>query len=178
MRSDVMGRMADLPVRVPQAVRNRLKVAAAKRGERLEDLVGGLVEQFLTEIEPKPPKLTDMLQRLRSIREALQSRGVASLWVSASIARGDARPDSDVDVTIELAPDATPSLLEIGHIKDEVEAALGSSRGPRKALDNDVQSGGLGRTRHGSSVLMPRSPEERLQDIHDAATDLRETMRP
>jgi predicted nucleotidyltransferase len=105
-------------------VRNRLKAAAAQRGERLQDLVAGLVEQFLTEIERKPPELADVLQRLRSIQGPLQSHGVASLWVFGSVARGDARPDSDVDITIEFASDATPSLFEIGHIKDEVKAAL------------------------------------------------------
>lgn len=120
-----MEAMAYLSVRVPEGVRNRLKAAAAQRGERLQDLVGGLVEQFLTEIERKPPDLADVLQRLRSIQGSLQSRGVASLWVFGSVARGDARPDSDVDVTIEFAHEATPSLFEIGHIKEEVEAALG-----------------------------------------------------
>lgn len=117
--------MAYLSVRVPEGVRNRLKAAAAQRGERLQDLVGGLVEQFLTEVERKPPELADVLQRLHLIQGSLQAQGVASLWVFGSVARGDARPDSDVDVTIEFAPDAAPSLFEIGHIKDEVEAALG-----------------------------------------------------
>lgn len=37
---------------------------------------------------------------------------------------GDARPDGDVDVTIEFVPDATQSLFEIGHIKGKVEQLL------------------------------------------------------
>ena len=120
-----MDGMAYLSVRVPEGVRNRLKAAAAQRGERLQDLVGGLVEQFLAEIERRPPALADVLRQLRSIQGSLQSRGVASLWVFGSVARGDARPDSDVDLTIEFASGATPSLFELAHIKDEAEAALG-----------------------------------------------------
>ena len=45
--------------------------------------------------------------------------------VFGSVARGDARPDSDVDLAIEFAPGAKPSLFEIAHIKDEAEAVLG-----------------------------------------------------
>ena len=117
--------MAYLPVRVSEEVRNRLKAAAARRGERLQDLVGGLVEQFLAEIERKPPELADVLQRLRSVQGSLRSRGVLSLWVFGSVARGDARPDSDVDLAIEFAPAARPSLFELAQIKDEAEAILG-----------------------------------------------------
>lgn len=119
--------MAYLSVRVPEDVRNRLKAAAATRGERLQDLVGGLVERFLAETERRPPELADVLQRLRSIQGSLRARGVMSLWVFGSVARGDARPDSDVDLAIEFAPDAMPSLFEIAHIRDDAQAAIGRS---------------------------------------------------
>jgi hypothetical protein len=40
---------AFLSVRLPQATRDRLKVAAAARGETMQGLVGSLVERFLAE---------------------------------------------------------------------------------------------------------------------------------
>src|SRR5260370_42582604 len=43
--------MAYLSVRVPEEVRNRVKAIAAERGEKLQDLVGGLIERFLEEAE-------------------------------------------------------------------------------------------------------------------------------
>jgi len=117
--------MAFLSVRVPEEVRNRVKAVAAARGEKLQDLVAGLIERFLVEAERKPPELADVLRRLRSLETSLRSQGVASLWVFGSVARGDARPDSDVDLALQFAPDATPSLFDIGRIKDEVETVLG-----------------------------------------------------
>jgi predicted nucleotidyltransferase len=120
-----MDRMAFLSVRVPEEVRNRVKAVAAARGEKLQDLVAGLIERFLVEAERKPPELADVLRRLRSLETSLRSQGVASLWVFGSVARGDARPDSDVDLALQFAPDATPSLFDIGRIKDEVETVLG-----------------------------------------------------
>ena len=91
-----------------------------------------------------------------------------------SVARGNARPDSDVDLTLEFAQDANPSLFEIGRIKEAAEAALGRpvDIGERSAMTPRVASS----AGHGPAqgVLMPGSTEERLEDIRDAATDLRD----
>ena len=42
-----------------------------------------------------------------------------------SVARGDARLDSDVDVAVDFTPGTEVSLFEIVRIKEELEAALG-----------------------------------------------------
>jgi predicted nucleotidyltransferase len=42
---------------------------------------------------------------------------VAALWVVGSVARGDAKPDSNVDLAIDFAPGAEVSLLDIAHLK-------------------------------------------------------------
>ncbi len=55
---------AFLSVRLPQATRDRLKVAAAARGETMQGLVGSLVERFLAE-EPRAPDLATVLGTLR-----------------------------------------------------------------------------------------------------------------
>jgi predicted nucleotidyltransferase len=117
--------MAFLSVRVPKDVRNRVKAIAASRGENLQDLVGSLIDRFLEEAERRPPALSDVLRRLRDLEQALRSKGVANLWIFGSVARGDARPDSDVDLMLAFAPEAEPSLFEIARIKEMLEEALG-----------------------------------------------------
>jgi predicted nucleotidyltransferase len=116
---------AFLSVRVPESVRNRVKAVAAQRGERVQDLVGGLIERFLEEAERQPPQLADVLQRLRALETPLRARGVTALWVFGSVARGDGRPDSDVDLAIDFAPATKSSLFQIVRLKEEIEAALG-----------------------------------------------------
>lgn len=120
-----MGVTAFLSVRIPEDVRNRLKIIADQRGEALQDLVGGLLERFLEDAERKPPELTDVLRRLRAMEPSLRSRGVQSLWVFGSVVRGDARPDSDVDLALEFAPDAKASLFDLAHIREDAAAVLG-----------------------------------------------------
>jgi predicted nucleotidyltransferase len=116
---------AFLSVRVLESVRNRVKAVAAQRGERVQDLVGGLIERFFEEAERRPPQLADVLGRLRLLETKLRARGIDALWVFGSVARGDARPDSDVDLAIDFRPDTRASLFEIVRLKEEIEQALG-----------------------------------------------------
>ena len=118
--------MAFLSIRVPDEVRNRVKAVAAARGENLQDLIGTLLERFLEEAERKPPELADVLRRLRTIEASLRSRGVASLWVFGSVARGEARPDSDVDVLVEFEAGKTPGMAFF-LLPQELEPIFGRS---------------------------------------------------
>jgi predicted nucleotidyltransferase len=102
-----------------------VKAVAAQRGERVQDLVGGLIERFLEDAERQPPQLADILGRLRALEPTPRDRCIAAVWVFGSVARGDARPDSDVDVAIDFAPNSKISLFDIIRLKEELEAALG-----------------------------------------------------
>jgi predicted nucleotidyltransferase len=135
-----MGGTAFLSVRVPESVRNRVKAVAAQRGERVQDLVGGLIGRFLEEAERRPPQLADVLGRLRVLETKLRTRGIDALWVFGSVARGDARPDSDVDLAIDFSPDTTASLFEIVRLKEEIEQVLGRpvDIGERSAMNARV----------------------------------------
>ena len=42
-----------------------------------------------------------------------------------SVARGDARPDSDIDLLIDFAPEAEPSLLTLSGLHLDLADALG-----------------------------------------------------
>jgi len=60
-------------------------------------------------------------------RAELTELGVQSLYVFGSTARGEAGPDSDVDLLVELNPGRRISLLGFAHIKGELEDMLGCS---------------------------------------------------
>jgi predicted nucleotidyltransferase len=117
--------MAFLSIRVPDDVRNRVKAIAASRGEELQDLVGSLIERFLEEADRRPPRLADVLPSLREREPDLRAKGVIALWVFGSVARGDATPDSDIDLLIDFAPEAKPSLLTLSGLQLDLADALG-----------------------------------------------------
>jgi predicted nucleotidyltransferase len=121
-----MDRTAFLSVRLPPGVRNRVKAAAAARGQTVQDLVGGLVEHFLAEQDRKPPALTAVLARLREHEADLRRRGIARLWIFGSVARGEARPDSDIDLVAELDPAARLSLTGFASLRADLADLLGA----------------------------------------------------
>jgi predicted nucleotidyltransferase len=46
----------------------------------------------------------DVIDRLRATKPDLKARGVTQAALFGSLARGDARPDSDMDIMVEIDP--------------------------------------------------------------------------
>ena len=69
----------------------------------------------------------EAIRRLKACEPALRIRGVAHLSLFGSVARGDPRPDSDLDVLIDLSPEAEPrfSLLDQAGIHVLLSDAFG-----------------------------------------------------
>lgn len=68
------------------------------------------------------PRREEILEVLRHHKEELANRyGVTKLGVFGSVARDEAREESDVDVVVTLRQ---PNLFMMVHIKDALEAAL------------------------------------------------------
>lgn len=71
----------------------------------------------------------DVLERLgvsqQELAELATRHKLVRIEVFGSAARGELRPDSDVDVMITFSPDARPSLYTLVDIKDELSARFG-----------------------------------------------------
>ena len=76
----------------------------------------------------------DIIARLRENEAALRSLGVAHAALFGSRARGDARPDSDTDIMIEIDPAAPVGVHEYVGIKDYI---AGLFDGPVDVVDRE-----------------------------------------
>jgi uncharacterized protein len=66
-----------------------------------------------------------ILQALAERRAELQSRGVRSLAVFGSVARGDYRSGSDLDLLVEFDPAAHVTLFDVMRLQDALEGLTG-----------------------------------------------------
>jgi uncharacterized protein len=64
----------------------------------------------------------DILDRLRENETALRARGVTHAALFGSRARGDNRPDSDIDIMIEIAPDVVQDVYDYVRLKNFIAA--------------------------------------------------------
>jgi predicted nucleotidyltransferase len=55
-------------------------------------------------------------------------RHIRRLWLFGSTLKGDARPDSDIDLLVEFSRAAKPSLLDLADIEQELSGLLGGRR--------------------------------------------------
>ena len=69
--------------------------------------------------------LQDVLGKLRAHEEELRRRGIRHAAVFGSVARGEARLDSDIDVLVELDPAHPMGVFEYARLKLYVDELLG-----------------------------------------------------
>src|SRR5436190_7082119 len=72
-------------------------------------------------------KTEDALLILRRNERDLRARGVRRAALFGSVARGDNRPGSDIDIMIEVAPDADIGLFEYVEIKEYIASLFDGS---------------------------------------------------
>ena len=60
----------------------------------------------------------DIIDRLRENERALRARGVVHAALFGSRARGDDRPDSDIDIMIDIEPEAVQDIYTYVGLKD------------------------------------------------------------
>ena len=77
---------------------------------------------------------SEAIETLRRSEHALRGRGVKHAAVFGSVARGDHRPDSDIDVMIEIDPDARITVFEYVDLKEYI---AGLFDGPVDVVNRD-----------------------------------------
>ncbi|HLK81871.1 MAG TPA: nucleotidyltransferase domain-containing protein [Xanthobacteraceae bacterium] len=77
----------------------------------------------------------EILDRLRENEAALRARGVTHVALFGSRARGDNRPDSDIDLMVEIAPEIVQDIYDYVRLKSFVAALF---PGPVDVVDRNA----------------------------------------
>ena len=72
----------------------------------------------------EPPLKSEIRAELAAMEEALRKEGVTALALFGSVVRGEAQADSDIDVLIEVDPEADFGLLDLSRVQHLIEDRL------------------------------------------------------
>jgi predicted nucleotidyltransferase len=121
-------------------MRERLRQLARRQGRSMQTVLEELCGRAL-EGEVDTPTLAGVIQRLRHHQGELEQLGVRQIFVYGSVARGDARAWSDVDLFADLADEERWNIIRWGHVLHRLEEILGRrvDFAARRSLPEDVR---------------------------------------
>jgi predicted nucleotidyltransferase len=63
-------------------------------------------------------KRNEIIEKLKAREADLRAQGVAHAALFGSVARGEQRPDSDIDIMVELDPEIVVTIFDYVGVKD------------------------------------------------------------
>jgi uncharacterized protein len=69
---------------------------------------------------------SETISTLKQLESSLRKQGVSALYLFGSLARGEAGPDSDIDLAFDITPGVKFSLFDQARIVCDLTEALGT----------------------------------------------------
>ncbi len=113
---------------VQSATRDRLSRLKRRLGvASIDEAIVGLLDDQaeLTMRRASDALLRTIALKRPALRDLCAKHGITRLAVFGSALHGDARPDSDIDLLVEFAPDRVPGLIRYAGIEREFTELLG-----------------------------------------------------
>jgi predicted nucleotidyltransferase len=134
--------MADTQIafRSSAEVREALRQLARRQGRSMQAVLDDLCRRALA-ADGETPTLAPAIRRLRQHRDELAQLGIEQLYIYGSVARGEARPWSDIDLFADLADEGRWNIVRRGHVLDRLEEILQRrvDFAARRSLPEDVR---------------------------------------
>jgi len=120
-------------------LREGLRQLARRQGRSMQAVLEDMCSRAIAS-EGETPTLAGVIRRLRPHASELERLGIRQLYVYGSVARGEARPWSDVDLFADLTDEQGWNIVRWGHVLDRLEEILARrvDFAARRSLPEDV----------------------------------------
>lgn len=108
-----------------KADRDRLRSAVAEDSCTLQEFMQKIVRNSLAARRPIGKRLPEVVKNLRTHKDSLKDCHITHLWIFGSVARGEEHATSDIDVIVEIAPDAKMFLTAFSRLQLDLSDLLG-----------------------------------------------------
>ena len=131
---------AQIAFRSSAETREALRQLARRQGRSMQAVLDDLCRRALAS-EGETPALAAVIRRLRQHQSELEQLGIRQLYVYGSVARGEARPWSDVDLFADLVDEGRWNIVRWGHVLDSLQRILARrvDFAARRSLPDDVR---------------------------------------
>jgi len=100
-----------------------IKQHAKKKGVSASRMVTRFIDGLTT--ETPPPSLGVTIKMLRKNRDALTDKGLLNIAVFGSVARGDEKPGSDIDLLVKVSDDM--NAFRLAGVQSDLQETLGAN---------------------------------------------------
>jgi predicted nucleotidyltransferase len=89
-----------------------------------KDIASRRLSFFKIDMQNDEMKRDDIIHRLRACEAELRAQGVSHAALFGSVARGEQRQDSDIDIMIELDPAARVTMFDYVDIREYIGRSI------------------------------------------------------
>lgn len=119
--------ISSVKVDIPDEVFADYESLAKECNELLPNVLSSALEEYIKNLGHLPPPVETVTRKLHKIKSQLNELGIEHLALFGSIARGEARRGSDIDLLINLAKGVALDWNDSGRIKRLIRDTLESN---------------------------------------------------
>ena len=117
-------------IRLPELTLTAARRRAKRQNRTLTNYIESIMQRDLRAAdvesqERERPLVSSVLRAVRTHQPDLERMGVIHAAIFGSVARGENRPDSDIDILVEVNPSVVNSIFAYGGIQQALEEWIG-----------------------------------------------------
>jgi len=117
-------------IRLPELTLTAARRRAKRQNRTLTNYIESIMQRDLraADVESQERErslVSTVLRALRTHQPDLERMGVVHAGIFGSVARGENRPDSDIDILVEVNPSVVNSIFAYGGIQQALEEWIG-----------------------------------------------------